>query len=104
MKRIYLDYASLTPIDKGVLKEIKKYSKGDYANPSALYASAVKAKKALEDARVRVAKILHAHADEIIFTSGGTESNDLALKDFSTGQIITSAIEHSSIYKKEKLV
>ena len=48
MKRIYLDYASLTPIDKKVMREIKKYSTGDYSNPSALYASAVKAKNVLE--------------------------------------------------------
>ena len=67
MKRIYLDYASLTPIDKGVMKEMKKYSKREYGNPSALYASGVKAKKALDEARLRVANILHAHPDEIVF-------------------------------------
>ena len=70
MRKIYLDYASLTPLDRKVQKEIRKYSMGDYTNPSALYASAVKAKKALEDAKNRVAKVLHAHADEIIFTAG----------------------------------
>ncbi|MEK7463957.1 MAG: cysteine desulfurase family protein [Patescibacteria group bacterium] len=99
MKRIYLDYASLTPIDKKVLREMKKYSTGDYTNPSALYASAVKAKKTLEDSKTRVAKVLHAHADEIIFTSGGTESNQLVLNQFKGKKIVISSIEHSSILR-----
>lgn len=99
MKRIYLDYASLTPIDKQVLKQIKKYSTEDYTNPLALYSSAVSAKKVMDDARNQVAKVLHAHADEIIFTSGGTESNNLALQGFDGRDIIISAIEHSSIIK-----
>jgi cysteine desulfurase len=101
MKRIYLDYASLTSIDKKVLKVINKYSKRDYANPSALYASAIKAKKALEDAQSRIAKVLHAHPDEIIFTSGGTEANHLVLK----GQkALVSAIEHSSIINQNNII
>ena len=104
MARIYLDYASLTPIDRKVTREMKKYSTGDYTNPSALYASAVKAKKALEDAKIRVAKVLHAHADEIIFTSGGTESNHLVLSQFKSKKIIISAIEHSSILKNVEAI
>lgn len=99
MKRIYLDYASLTPIDKGVLKVMKKYSKGDYSNPSSLYVSGVNAKKAIDDAKVRIAKIIHSHPDEILFTSGGTESNHLILKKFEGERVIISAIEHSSIIK-----
>lgn len=101
MKRIYLDYASLTPIDKGVLKEMKKYSSEDYSNPSSIHASGIKAKKALEGARVRTAKVLHAHEDEIIFTSGGTESNHLALKG---NKVIISSTEHSSIIKQENTI
>ncbi|MDQ5893574.1 MAG: hypothetical protein QG640_586 [Patescibacteria group bacterium] len=99
MTRIYLDYASLTPIDRKVMREMKKYSTGDYTNPSALYVSAVKAKKAFEDAKNRVAKVLHAHADEIIFTSGGTESNQLVLNQFKGKKVVISAIEHSSIIR-----
>lgn len=98
MKRIYLDYASLTPIDNGVKREVKKYSGEEYTNSNALYLSAVKAKKALEQAKSTVAKILHAHPDEIIFTSGGTESNRLVLENCG-GHIIISAIEHSSVIK-----
>jgi cysteine desulfurase len=104
MKRIYLDYVSLTPIDKRVMKEMKKYSSGEYTNPSALYASGVLAKKALMEAKKKVADILHAHSDEIIFTSGGTESNHLILNNFLAKDIVISTIEHSSIIKNKDTV
>ena len=106
MKRIYLDYASLTPIDPRVLREMGRYSMAEYANPSSLYKEGVAAKKAMEDARKRIGGFLNAHADEIIFTSGGTEANALALEGAlraarSNGiekpHLIISAIEHSSI-------
>jgi cysteine desulfurase len=105
VKRIYLDYASLTPVDKRVQKEIKKYSGVEYGNPSALYASAVSAKNAIANARTRVAEVLHAHADEIFFTASGTEANNIALRAFGTAahgsqtgaHIVVSSIEHSSI-------
>ena len=97
MKRIYLDYAALTPIDKGVIKIMNKYSKDEYTNPSALYHSAVNAKKVLDESRLKIANILHAHSDEIIFNSGGTESNHLILNNFTNKNIIISSIEHSSI-------
>ena len=95
--RIYLDYASLTPIDKGVLRVTKKYSSEKYSNPSSLHASGVVAQKALLDARIRIAKVLHAHEDEIVFTSGGTESNRLVIELAEGGQIVMGAIEHSSL-------
>ncbi len=98
MKRIYLDYASLTPIDKKVMKEIAKYSTQNYGNPSALYASAVASKKALLDARKRIAAVLHGHADEIFFTASGTEANNIILRSVPAGShVIVSEIEHSSI-------
>lgn len=104
MKRIYLDYASLTPIDKGVIKIINKYSGKDYTNPAAIYYSAVKAKNAIDDAKLRISKILHIHSDEIIFTSGGTESNQLILNSFIDKQILISSIEHSSIINNKKAI
>lgn len=100
MKRIYLDYASLTPIDKGVIKQIQKYSTRDYSNPSGIHTSAINAKRVIDEAKSRIAKILHAHSDEIVFTSGGTESNQLILNKFKGERIIISAIEHSSIMRK----
>lgn len=77
---IYADYASLTPIDPRVKKvmfdAIDMYS----ANPSSLYKSGVQAKKALEDARASVAAFFGSNKDEIIFTSGGTETNNMVFK------------------------
>jgi cysteine desulfurase len=107
-KRIYLDYASLTPIDPDVMREMKRFSGGNYANPSSLYKEGVSAKKALDDARTRAARTIGAHADEIIFTSGGTEANNLAIlgavealraqgMEYRDMHVITSVIEHSSV-------
>ncbi len=106
MKRIYLDYASLTPIDKRVLAEINKYSAIEYANPSSFYKEGVAALGILKESRKRVASFLRALPDEIIFTSGGTEANALALEGvgraahrsgFTKPHMIISNIEHSSI-------
>lgn len=105
-RRIYLDYASLTPIDPRIVREMGKYSKSGYANPSSLYMEGVAAKKALEEMRRRIAETIHAQADEIIFTSGGTEANVLALEGvvrsaksagIKSPHIIISDVEHSSI-------
>jgi cysteine desulfurase len=98
MKRIYLDYASLTPVDRRVFSVIKRYSDPKYTNPSALYQSAVDAKLAVDEAKIRIANILHAHPDELIFTSGGTESNKLVLDAFKDKKVLISSIEHSSIF------
>jgi cysteine desulfurase len=112
-KKIYLDYASLTPIDKRVAREVKKYSKNKYSNPSSWYKSGVEAKDAIERARAVVAQYIHAHNDEIFFTSGGTEANNIAILgvvrklceqnvDYKDMHIIVSAIEHSSIIETVK--
>ncbi len=98
MKRIYLDYASLTPVDRRVFSVIKRYSDPKFTNPSALYQSAVDAKLAVDEAKIRIANILHAHSDELIFTSGGTESNKLVLDAFRDKKVLISSIEHSSIF------
>jgi len=109
-KRIYLDYASVTPIDSVVSREVLRVSKKYTANPSSIYREGVLAGEFLESCRKRTAVVLEAHSDEIIFTSGGTESNTLAIKGVilgykSDGQavggktphIISSTIEHPSI-------
>lgn len=107
-RRIYLDYASLTPIDERVLREMGKYSRAEYANPSSWCKEGVKAKKAMDDGRKIIADFIHAHTDEIIFTSGGTEANNLALLgpieyshskgvEYKNMRILISEIEHSSI-------
>jgi cysteine desulfurase len=102
-QRIFLDYAGSTPVDFAVLKEMAKYQ-NFFANPSGLYSESILAKEALTSFRTRVAKVLNVQKNEIVFTSGGTEGNNLALlgifeayktKDFIP-HFITTAIEHSS--------
>ncbi|MSR71507.1 MAG: cysteine desulfurase [Candidatus Taylorbacteria bacterium] len=108
MKRIYLDNASLTPIRKEVMKEMIKYSSCEYGNPSSIYTEGVNSKKATIDARKRVASVIGAHSDEIIFTGSGTEANNLAIfgvidglvrsgKKCSELHAVTSMIEHASV-------
>ncbi|MDD5318335.1 MAG: cysteine desulfurase family protein [Candidatus Pacebacteria bacterium] len=108
-KRVYLDYASTTPLDPRVIKAMKV--SGLFANPSSLYEEAVAVSKKIAEARTDIARALGGHADEIVFTSGGTESNNLALrgvveasfekepfrKNQKIPHIVTSVIEHSSI-------
>ena len=107
-KRIYLDHASTTPLDGDVKSEMEKYFTMDFGNPAAVYREGVVAWNALTSARKSVAGVLRSHADEIIFTSGGTEANNLAIFGavsafrqkglaFSDIHVITSAIEHSSV-------
>lgn len=101
--RVYLDYASITPVDPKVMKVMQKTMTDFSANPSSIYAEGVVAKKKLDACRKDVADMLEAHADEIIFTSGGTESNNLAFKgivekaSFDRPHVVLTSIEHPSI-------
>ena len=104
-KRIYLDYASVTPIDSAVSKEVLRVSKKYIANPSSIYQEGVVASEFLESCRKRTANVLEVHSDEIIYTSGGTESNAMAIRGVVSGykeselipHVISSTIEHPSI-------
>jgi len=78
-KRVFLDYASITPVDSGVEKEMIKIQKKIWANPSSLHTEGENAKNVLDEARIRIARILHCRGNEIFFTSGGTESLNLAI-------------------------
>ena len=103
-KRIYADAAAATPLSRSAKRELLRLLPL-FGNPGSLHSEGVQAKQELENAREKVAKTIGAHADEIIFTSGGTEANNLAL--FGTlrpllharGELnaITSAIEHLSV-------
>jgi len=104
MKRIYLDYAAATPVREEVKKAMEEFSDKVYENASGIYQEGLKAKKALEDSRRKIAKMVSAKPHEIIFTSGGTEGNNLAI--FGTahlgvghlsGHIITASFEHRSV-------
>ncbi|MBI4136175.1 MAG: cysteine desulfurase [Candidatus Vogelbacteria bacterium] len=105
---IYLDTAAATPVDGRVLAAMRPYLARDFGNPSSIHDSGVKARRAVETARAGIASILGAQADELIFTSGGTEANNLAIlgiighrvsqgHSVSGAQIITSTIEHASV-------
>lgn len=100
-KEIYLDHAATTPVTPEVAKAMQKYFEEEYANPGSLHEPGLKAKFHLDNARISVAKILSCSPDEIIFTGGGTESDNLAIKGIAfhkgKGHIITSKIEHPAV-------
>lgn len=105
MKPIYLDYNATTPLDPAVVAVMRPYLEEHFGNPSSTHWYGVQTKKAVETARKQVAALLNCDADEIIFTSGGSESNNYAIKGaaFARRQqgnhIITSAIEHPAVYE-----
>ncbi|MCX7704808.1 MAG: aminotransferase class V-fold PLP-dependent enzyme, partial [bacterium] len=76
---IYLDHNATTPCDTAVFEEMKKWFTEQFFNPSSIYAPSQQAKQAIENARRQVAGLLDASPEEIIFTSGGTESNNIAI-------------------------
>ncbi len=113
MKRIYLDNAAATPTDIGILKIVTETSKNFPGNPSALYKEGVEARAVLEAARAKVAFVLSAHSDEIIFTSSATEANNMALvgvvrearaRGIIRPHIIVSAIEHPSVFEVARVL
>ena len=102
-KIIYLDNAATTQVDPKVLEAMLPFFTEYYGNPSAVYSFAETAKKAVEDAREKLAELIHAQKDEIYFTGGGSESDNWALKATAEAygnkgkHIITSKIEHHAI-------
>jgi len=78
-QRIYLDYNASTPVAPAVAAAMRPFLEDDYGNPSSGHWAATKAKAALEGARGQVAALLGCHDDEVVFTSGGSEVNNLAL-------------------------
>ncbi len=104
MRRIYLDYNATTPVAPEVRQAMLPFLEEHFGNPSSPHALGRAAHEAVEDARYRVARLLGADRDEIVFTSGGTESNNLALKGvaFRRGpsagsHLVVSAIEHPAV-------
>jgi cysteine desulfurase len=102
-RRIYLDYNASTPIDPAVAAAMRPFLEDHYGNPSSGHWAAAPAKAALEKARVQIAALLGCGDDEVVFTSGGSESNNLALKGVyfarrdSGDHIITTRVEHPAI-------
>jgi len=103
VKPIYLDYNATTPVDPQVIAAMQPYLDYFFGNPSSIHSYGTDTKRAIEIARSQVAALLHAGPDEIIFTSGGTESNNLAIKGVAYAyrdrgnHIITSSIEHPAV-------
>ena len=103
MQSVYLDYSTTTPTDPEVLAAMTPYFTEFFGNPSSVYSFASKSRKAIEAARVQVAKALNAETDEIFFTGSGTEADNWALKGTlerlkSKGDhLITTQIEHHGI-------
>ncbi len=103
MKPIYLDYNATTPIDPDVYEAMRPFLTDHFGNPSSSHAYGVEARKAVEKARGQAADLLDCDPIEIIFTSGGTESNNHAIKGAAFARrkdgrhIITSAVEHPAV-------
>jgi cysteine desulfurase len=99
---IYLDSAATTPVRREVLEAMWPYFSGDFGNPSSSHGVGSSAALALADARTRVARILNCRPSEILFTSGGTEGNNLAVKGITLANprgrhLLVSAVEHQAV-------
>ena len=103
MGRIYLDYAATTPTHPEVVKAMLPYFNEVFGNPSSIYACGQEAKGAIEEARTNVADLIGAQDEEIVFTSGGTEADNFAIKGVAYANenkgnhIITTTIEHHAV-------
>ena len=110
MKIRYFDHAATTAVKEEVLREMAPYLNIEYGNPSSMYSIGRKAKKTIEQARRKVARIINCNAKEIYFTSGGSESDNIAIKGIAYSlrqkgnHIITSKIEHPAILETCKFL
>ncbi len=105
-KNIFLDYASATPLSKKAQKQMQKYFIKKFFNPSAIYTEGLKIHSEKEKIRERIAKMLHARAQEIIFTDGASEANNLVIQGLieewnkshkTKAHILSSALDHPSV-------
>lgn len=103
MKKVYLDYNATTPVDPRVFEAMTPFMKEEFGNPSSIHSFGRAGKAAIDDSRERVAELLGAHPKEIVFTSGGSESNNFAIKGVAFGlrergnHLITTQVEHASV-------
>ena len=100
---IYLDYAATTPLDPRVLEAMMPYLTEKFGNPNSIHAFGREARKAVDEAREKIAALLNCRPSELVFTSGGTESDNLALRGVAAAyrqkgnHIVTTAIEHHAV-------
>ncbi len=101
MKRVYCDHSATTPVREEVIEAMLPYFDEEFGNASSIHGFGQRAREAMETARDRIASCIGASPEEIVFTSGGTESNNLAIMGVADargrGCIITSAIEHHAV-------
>ena len=103
MKKIYLDYAATTPVRPEVLEAMLPHFNDGFGNPSSVHSCGLSSRQAVEDARAQLAGLIGAAPDEIVFTSGGSEADNQALKGIAAANrargnhIITTAIEHHAV-------
>ncbi len=107
MKRIYLDHAATTPLDKRISRQMRDFELEFFGNPNSTHREGQKARGLIDQARGRVAKFLAAKPQEIIFTSGATEANNLAIQGVvnyhllhkkGRPHVVTTKLEHQSVY------
>src|SRR2546430_1099916 len=102
-RRVYLDHNASTPVHPEVLAEMLPYFAEVFGNPSSIHAFGREARDGLDRARERVARFLRVSPQEIVFTSGGTESDNFAVKGLAyargTGHLITSKVEHHAVLR-----
>jgi len=100
---IYLDYAATTPLDPRVLEAMMPYLTEKLGNPNSIHAFGREARKAVDEARETISALLNCRPSEVVFTSGGTESDNLALRGVASAyrqkgnRIVTTAIEHHAV-------
>lgn len=112
MRRVYLDHAATTPLDPDVFEAMKPHLLENYGNASSVHQYGRQARVAVEEARERVAECLGAESSEIVFTSGGTEADNLAIKgalaaasrDAQPAGLVTSAAEHEAVLRPAERV
>lgn len=106
----YFDHAATTKLKKEVLEEMSPYLSDEYGNPSSSHIKGKNAKEAIEKSREKIAKCINAFKEEIYFTSGGTEADNIAIKGFARANkkkgnhIITSKIEHKAVLESCKVL
>ena len=110
MKRIYLDHAATTPTDPRVLETMLPYFSGAFGNPSSIHSLGQETRAAVEEARHKIASLIGAQSEEIIFTSGGTEADNFAIKGAASANkqkgnhVITTSIEHHAVLESCKFL
>ncbi len=103
MRKVYLDHSATTPIDERVLEAMLPYLKDNYGNPNSIHTWGRTTRKAIEEAREKVAELINADPSEIVFTGGGSEADNLAIKGIAFAlkekgnHLITSAVEHHAV-------